>query len=131
MKRSAKPLYPQMNLPLFNVPAIATADEHQNELTSALMELLISAAVTVQGVTFGGSNDGADWPRRCRITASVRYVRALRCCFWQVPLTVSRRAVASSPLALRFPKQILRHCTPVERVRRCCWSVPRLHIPGT
>ena len=43
MKRSAKPLYPQMNLPLFNVPAIATADEQQNELTSALMELLISA----------------------------------------------------------------------------------------
>jgi len=44
MKRSAKPLYPQMNLPLFNVPAIAAADEQQNELTSALMELLISAA---------------------------------------------------------------------------------------
>ena len=44
MKRSAKPLYPQRNLPLFNVPAIATADEQQNELTSALMELLISAA---------------------------------------------------------------------------------------
>ena len=44
MKRSAKPLYPQMNLPLFNVPATATPDEQQNELTIALMELLISAA---------------------------------------------------------------------------------------
>ena len=44
MKRSAKPLYPQMNLPLSNVPATATTDERQNELTSALMELLISAA---------------------------------------------------------------------------------------
>ena len=44
MKRSAKSLYPQMNLPLLNVPATATADEQQNELTIALMELLISAA---------------------------------------------------------------------------------------
>jgi len=44
MKRSAKPLYPQMNLPLLSVPATATADEQQNELTIALMELLISAA---------------------------------------------------------------------------------------
>jgi hypothetical protein len=44
MKRSAKPLYPQMNLPLFNAPATATSDGRQNELTSALMELLISAA---------------------------------------------------------------------------------------
>ena len=44
MKQSAKPLYPQMNLPLFNVPATATPDEQQNELTIALMELLISAA---------------------------------------------------------------------------------------
>ena len=44
MKRSTKPLYPQMNLPLFNVPATATPDEQQNELTIALMELLISAA---------------------------------------------------------------------------------------
>jgi hypothetical protein len=44
MKRSANPLYPQMNLPLFNVPAAATPDEQQKELTNALMELLISAA---------------------------------------------------------------------------------------
>ncbi len=44
MKRSAKPLYPQMNLPLLNVPAAASPDEQQNELTIALMELLISAA---------------------------------------------------------------------------------------
>ncbi len=44
MKRSAKSLYPQMNLPLLNVPATVTSDEQQNELTIALMELLISAA---------------------------------------------------------------------------------------
>src|SRR5437867_13297166 len=44
MKRSAKSLYPQMNLPLLNVPATATPDEQQNELTIALMELLISVA---------------------------------------------------------------------------------------
>jgi hypothetical protein len=47
MKRSAKPLYPQMNLPLFNMPATPatpTPDEQPNELTIALMELLISAA---------------------------------------------------------------------------------------
>ena len=33
-----------MNLPLRNVPATATHDELQNELTIALMELLLSAA---------------------------------------------------------------------------------------
>jgi hypothetical protein len=42
MKRSAKPLYPQMNLPLLN--PTSTPDEQQNELTIALMELLIRAA---------------------------------------------------------------------------------------
>jgi hypothetical protein len=44
MKRSAKPLYPQMNLPLFNVPATAVPDDYPGEMTNALMELLISAA---------------------------------------------------------------------------------------
>jgi hypothetical protein len=44
MKRSAKPLYPQMNLPLFHVPATAIPDDQHKELTPALMELLISAA---------------------------------------------------------------------------------------
>ena len=44
MKRSAKSLYPQMNLPLLNVPATTTPDEQQNELTMALIELLIRAA---------------------------------------------------------------------------------------
>jgi hypothetical protein len=43
MKRSAKSLSPQMNLPLLNLPATATGDEQPNELTIALMELLISA----------------------------------------------------------------------------------------
>ena len=44
MKRSAKSLYPQMNLPLLNVPATTTPVEQPNELTMALMELLIRAA---------------------------------------------------------------------------------------
>jgi hypothetical protein len=44
MKRSAKSLYPQMNLTLLNVPATTTPDEQQNELTIALTELLIRAA---------------------------------------------------------------------------------------
>jgi hypothetical protein len=45
MKRSAKASHPQMNLPLNHVPATAAAgDGQQNELTIALMELLISAA---------------------------------------------------------------------------------------
>jgi len=44
MKRSAKSLYPQMNLLLLNLPATATGDEQPNELTMALMELLIRAA---------------------------------------------------------------------------------------
>jgi hypothetical protein len=33
-----------MNLPLFNVPATAIPGDHQDELTNALMELLVSAA---------------------------------------------------------------------------------------
>jgi hypothetical protein len=44
MKRTTKPLHPQMNLPLFNVPATTIPDGQQDELTSALMELLIRAA---------------------------------------------------------------------------------------
>ncbi len=44
MKRSAKKLYPQMNLPLLDVPAKATSEEQQQELTIALMELLINVA---------------------------------------------------------------------------------------
>jgi hypothetical protein len=44
MKRPAKPLYPQMNLPLFHLAATATPSEQRKELTSALMELLINAA---------------------------------------------------------------------------------------
>lgn len=33
-----------MNLPLFNLPVTGTPDKPQNELTVALMELLIRAA---------------------------------------------------------------------------------------
>ena len=45
MKRSAKPLYPQMNLPIVNVTPTAIPEDQQKELTIALMELLINAAV--------------------------------------------------------------------------------------
>src|SRR5215472_15599654 len=41
----------------------------------------------------------------------------LRRCRSQVSAMVSKRDVASSPWALRLPKQILRHCTPVRRAR--------------
>jgi hypothetical protein len=44
MKRPAKPLNPQMNLPLLNAPATAVPDDQQRELALALMELLINAA---------------------------------------------------------------------------------------
>ena len=57
MKRSAKPLYPQMNLPLFNMPARATPEEQQNELTIVLRELLISAA---EAKSEQPGNGGAD-----------------------------------------------------------------------
>ena len=49
MRRSATSLSPQMNLPLLNVPATATGDDQPNELTIALMELLISAAEEENG----------------------------------------------------------------------------------
>jgi hypothetical protein len=44
MKRSAKKLYPQINLPLLDVPATATSEEQHQELIIALMELLINVA---------------------------------------------------------------------------------------
>jgi len=60
MKRSAKSLYPQMNLPLLNVPATATPDEQQNELTIALMELLISAAKEENEQAGNGEEDESE-----------------------------------------------------------------------
>lgn len=43
MKRSAKPLIPQMNLPLIEAPATVPGDK-QRELALTLMEILINAA---------------------------------------------------------------------------------------
>ena len=60
MKPSAKSLYPQMNLPLLNVPATATPDEQQNELTIALMELLISAAKEENEQAGNGGEDESE-----------------------------------------------------------------------
>ena len=45
MKRSAKHLKPQMNLPLLNAPAATVPNHKQKELTLTLMELLINAAI--------------------------------------------------------------------------------------
>jgi hypothetical protein len=44
MKRPAKQLKPQMNLPLLNASAIILLNHKQKELTLTLMELLINAA---------------------------------------------------------------------------------------
>lgn len=44
MKRSAKRLSPQMNLPLSNVPPAGNRQDQSEELTVALMELLMGAA---------------------------------------------------------------------------------------
>jgi hypothetical protein len=60
MKRSAKSLYPQTNLPLFHLPATATPDEQQNELTIALMELLISAAEATSEQPGNGAEDESE-----------------------------------------------------------------------
>ena len=44
MKRPAKALNPQMNLPLLNAPATTVPDHKQKQLTLTLMELLTNAA---------------------------------------------------------------------------------------
>lgn len=44
MKRPAKQLQPQMNLPLLSAPATAVPGHKQKELALTLMEILISAA---------------------------------------------------------------------------------------
>jgi hypothetical protein len=44
MKRPAKQLKPQMNLPLLYTPATLVDDHKQKELALTLMELLINAA---------------------------------------------------------------------------------------
>jgi hypothetical protein len=44
MKRPAKQLNSQMNLPLLNAPATAVLNHKQKELALTLMELLIKAA---------------------------------------------------------------------------------------
>jgi hypothetical protein len=43
MKRSAKQLKGQMNLPLLNAPATTVSGDKQKELALTLMELLINA----------------------------------------------------------------------------------------
>jgi len=58
MKRSAKPLYPQMNLPLSNVSATNNLDDQNKDLIVALTELLVSAAAEEENEQPG--NGGED-----------------------------------------------------------------------
>jgi hypothetical protein len=60
MKRPAKPLYPQMNLPLFHLHATETPSEQRKELTSALMELLINAAEAKSQLPGNGAEDESE-----------------------------------------------------------------------
>ena len=60
MKRSAKQLKPQMNLPLLNMPATAVPNHKQKELELTLMEFLINAASENNLVT--RANGGKDEP---------------------------------------------------------------------
>lgn len=57
MKRSAKPLSPQMNLPLGNVPPTGNLEEQSEDLTVALVELLIGAAEEQQPAENGGEDE--------------------------------------------------------------------------
>jgi hypothetical protein len=49
-----------MNLPLFHLPATATPSEQRNELTSALMELLINAAEAKSQPPGNGAEDESE-----------------------------------------------------------------------
>ncbi len=57
MKRSARPLCPQMNLQLSSMPATGMPDDQQKDLTFALMELLIRAAGKNEQPGNGGEDE--------------------------------------------------------------------------
>jgi hypothetical protein len=57
MKRSAKRLSPQMNLPLSSVPPVGNPQGQSEELTTALMELLIGAAEEEHAQPGNGGED--------------------------------------------------------------------------
>lgn len=59
MKKSAKRLSPQMNLSLLNPSATIIPDGKQEELTTALIELLISGAIqeNAKPESEGGSHE--------------------------------------------------------------------------
>ena len=58
MKRSTRPLFPQMILPLANTSATGNLDDEDRDLIVALMELLVSAAAEEENEQPG--NGGAD-----------------------------------------------------------------------
>jgi hypothetical protein len=60
MKRSAKPLCPQMNLPLFSVPATGMPNDQQKELALVLMDLLIKAAEVKKEQPINGGEDESE-----------------------------------------------------------------------
>ena len=57
MKRSVKRLSPRMNLPLDNVPPAENPEDQREDLTAALMELLISAAEEKREQAGNGGED--------------------------------------------------------------------------
>ena len=57
MKRSANRLSPQMNLPLSNVPPAGNPQDQSEELTAALMELLMGAAEEERAQPENGGED--------------------------------------------------------------------------
>ena len=57
MKRSVKRLSPQMNLPLDNMPHAEKPEDQCEDLTAALMELLISAAEEKREQAGNGGED--------------------------------------------------------------------------
>ena len=61
MKRSARTLNRQLNLPLLDVPALSVVCADQERLTLALMELLVHAAQeSVENQLQGGTNESPE-----------------------------------------------------------------------
>lgn len=62
MRQPAKRRHQQMNLPLLPIRTLpAVPDDRQKELTLALMELLIAAALeTIDAPSHGGNDDASE-----------------------------------------------------------------------
>ena len=60
MKRSPKPFCPPMNLPLAQVPPAGNPEDQHEDLTVALMELLIGAVEEKQEPAGNGGEDESE-----------------------------------------------------------------------